>query len=163
MDKWNSKIPFPTDNFKIRCIDEQFGASGNDSPMITLEFEIVAPESMNIGGVEVALQGTKLKHYMVTKSEDAAKSESMKKRLDEFANKFGLPPIEDVENPALGFKGKVVWALLKCDVQEKRKSPTAEQLAKGIKQGDVINNPIDGKPLINYWPRVDEVFGLAPE
>lgn len=169
MDKWNSKLLFPTDNFKIRCIEESFGPSNSGSPMITLEFEVVSPETVNIGGTEVSVVGVKAKHYTVTKSidengnEDAAKSASIKKRLDEFTMKFGLPPITNVDNPELGFKGKVVWALMKSDVQEKRKTPTAEQLAQGIKQGDVIKNPIDGKPLINYWPKIDEFFGLAPE
>lgn len=169
-EKWNSKVQFPTDNFKIRCIDESFGPSNSSSkPMITLEFEVVSPELVTVAGQEYGVGGVKIKHYAVTKSvdeagvEDASKSETIKKRLDELTMKFGLPAITDVENPELGFKGKVVWALLKSEIAEKRKAPTAEQLAKGIKQGEIITNPIDGKPLINYWPRIDEIFGLAPE
>ena len=34
--------------------------------------------------------------------------------------------------------------------------------AEGAKKvGAVIKNPVTGKPLISYWPKVDEIFGAA--
>jgi hypothetical protein len=55
-----------------------------------------------------------------------------------------------------------VYALLYPDTQDRRKSPTAEQLAKGQKQGDVMINPITKKPLTQHYPKIGEIFGLAP-
>lgn len=137
--------------------------------MITLRFEIVSPETVNIAGEEFIVAGAETSPaYYVTKSVnesgevDIEKTETIKKRLDDLCVKFGLPLITDPENPALGFKGKCVWALVQSDVVEKRKSPTAEQLAAGQRQGDVICNPITGKPLVNYYPKIAEIFGLAP-
>lgn len=137
--------------------------------MIVLEFEVVSPETVEVAGHQYNVAGVKVgKKYFVTQvlvegSVDAEKTANCKEKLDDIYAKFGLPPIEDIENPTLGFKGKIVWALVNSEMAEKRKSPTAEQLAKGIKEGDVLKNPITGKPLIQYFPFVEEIFGLAEQ
>lgn len=168
-DKWSSKVQFPQDNFVLLCTEESFGPSkSSGKPMITLKFEVHAPQTANIAGTEYVVAGVEIPFYTVTKSinadgvVDEEKQENVKKRLNALYAQFGLPEPTDLENPTLGFKGKKVWALLSSDKQEKRKAPTAEQAARG-EEGEVITNPITGQPLINYWPRINEIFGLAPE
>ena len=168
--KLTKNVQFPLDNYIIRCTDEEFGPSkSSGKPMITLKFEVVSPENVNIAGEEYTVAGVQtLPMYLVTKSIDAdgnvdmEKTANIKKRLDAICKAFELPEITDPENPTLGFKGKVVWALVRSESQERRKAPSAEQLAKGIRVGDVLCNPVTGQPLVNYSPKVDEIYGLAP-
>lgn len=171
MKQWNSQVQFNTDNYMVRCIDAVFGQSkSSGKPMITLSFEVVAPDAMNVAGDDYNVAGVKTRPmYYVTKSVDAngdvdvEKTESIKERLDNLTVAFGLPAITDPENPDTEqFKNKVLWALIGSEVSERRKAPTAEQLARGEKVGDVIKNPITGLPLVNYFPKVQQLFGLVP-
>jgi len=75
---------------------------------------------------------------------------------------FGLKSDKlNFENPVLELKGKLVHALLYGKPEEQRRAPTKEQLAKGLKQGDIIKHPITGQPLVQYWPQIDEIYGPA--
>jgi hypothetical protein len=170
MQNWNSKVQFPTDNFIVRCTEASFGPSkSSQKPMITLEFEVVSPDAVNVAGEDYNVAGQKTRPmYFVTQSIDAegnldiSKTENIKKRLDDLCEKFGVPPITNPENPDVAvFKGKEVWALLASDIQQKCKSPTADQLSRGLKQGDVIKDPITGKPVVSYWPKIDSFYGLV--
>ena len=160
---------FPRENFIIRCTEEIFGASkGSDNPMLTLKFEVDSPEEVNIAGEMFNVAGARISGYYVTQvlnedgTLDEEKTANAQKRVRDLYDKFGLPSDNiNFENPELGFKGKLQWALLYADAQEQRKSPTKEQLAKGIKQGDVLKNPVTGEPLIAYYPKIDQFFGLA--
>ena len=165
-------IPLPTDSsYIIRCIDEAFGPSkSSGKPMITLKFEIVSPEEVEVAGEQVNIAGTQTQPcYYVTQSTDedgvvdAEKSANILKRLQGLYKAFGLASDTiNPENPTLGFKGKVVYALLSADKQERRKSPTAEQLKSGVKQGDIMVNPVTKQTLTNYYIKVGDIFGLAP-
>lgn len=173
--KYNSSLMFPTDNYILRCVDEKFAPSNAGAPMITLEFEIDSPETVNIAGEDVTVAGVKIKHYAVTKSVnedgevDVEKTKACEERVFVSAHAdrpslyelFGENGAEvDKENPELKFKGKRVHATLGCDVRERRKTPTPEQ-AKKRQQGDVLLNPVTGKPQVSYYPKINQIFGLA--
>ena len=167
--KWNTQVVFPQDNYLIRCIKAEFGPSkSSGKPMITLGFEIVSPENINVAGSEYIVAGQNVSPlYIVTKSIDAdgnvdvSKSETIKKMVDDLCAKFKVAEITDPENPDVTvFVGKTVWALLNGEKRERRKAPTSEQLAAGQKQGDVIKNPITGEPLVSYYPKIDQIFGV---
>ena len=155
-------------NYILRCVEEIFGQSSKDSPMITLKFEVVLPEDMEVAGEVYNIAGTPLRYFQVTQSMtngvvDVDKTAACKKRLEKLYAAFDLPTDNiNPENPALGFKGKCVYALLENQVSEKCKSPTKDQLAKGIKQGDVLVNPKTNKPLTSNYPKISEIFGTAP-
>lgn len=170
--KWNSKVPFNKDNYILRCVEAEFGPSkSSNKPMITLGFEIAAPQEMQVGDESYIIAGLKTKKYYVTQSinekgeVDIEKTESLRKQLEELYNMFGIsfegfnPENVDVSE----FKGKLVHALLSCNSTEERKSPTREQLLKGQRQGDIIKNPVTGKPMIKHFPQIDEFYGLATE
>lgn len=173
--KYNSSLQFPVDNYIIRCVDEKFAPSNSGSPMITLEFEIDSPETVQIAGEDVTVAGVTLKHYAVTKSVDAdgnvdaEKTKACEERVFVSVHRdrpslyelFGEDGAAvDKENPELKFKGKRVHATLGCEVRERRKTPTPEQVKKG-QQGDVLLNPITGKPQVSYYPKINQIFGLA--
>lgn len=167
MENWNSNSAWNNDNYILKCIGQSFAPSkSTNNPMITLEFEVVSPESVKIGNDEFNVAGTKVPYYAVTKTlnEDGSsndeKSTNNKKRLDELTTAFGLPNVEDVENPALDFVGKNVWALVSAQPEPRRKSPTAEQLM-ARQPGDILKNPMNGKPLVRYYPKINEIFGVA--
>ena len=170
--KWNSEIAIPTDSsYIIRCIEEVFGQSkSSGKPMITLKFEVVTPEEVDVAGEMITIAGVQTSpQYYVTQSVDengnidVEKSAEILKRLEKLYKAFGLPADSiNPENPTLGFKGKEVYAVLAADTQERRKSPTAAQLAAGQKQGDVMINPLTKAPLIYNSIKVGEIFGLAP-
>ena len=132
--------------------------------MITLEFEVVSPEVQSIGGEDVVVAGTKFKHYVLTKnlnpdgSVDEAKSARTLERLNEFTSKCGVRSIEDLDNPTLDFLGKEIWALVQADAQPKRKTPTQEQVTRG-QEGDIIKDPMTGLPVVDYYPKINRVFG----
>lgn len=175
MQKWNSKVFFPSDNYILRVIGATFGPSKTSgNPMITLESEIVtneaASESVNVAGEDYLVAGQQVNNYYPTivfadadGNVDTEKTDNAQKRVVVLFERLGLPTDNiNFENPDLtALKGKTFYASMYADKAERRKSATAEQLAKGQKVGDVMKNPIDGKPLINYYPKIDEIFGLA--
>ena len=164
---------FPQDNFILRCIEESFGPSkSSGNPMITLGYEIVAPESINVAGVEYSVQGLKITpgYYTTATLDDPDKTAQNEQRVFKSTNPdrpslYELFEIDstgvDKNNPKLEFKGKLVHALLTSEVKEKTKSPTAEQLKQGKKVGDVIKNPKTGKPEITFYPKIVKLYGIA--
>jgi hypothetical protein len=170
--KWTPEIKIPQDSsYIIRCIEESFAPSkSSNNPMITLKFELVSPEEVEVAGELVNVAGVQPSPlYIVTQAMDESgnidveKSANGAKRLKAMYTAFGLPNDNvNPENPALGFKGKVVYALLYPDTSERRKSPTAAQLAAGQKQGDIMINPVTKQPLVNHYIKIGEIFGLAP-
>ena len=173
-EKWNSAVMFPQDNAILRVIEANFGPSkSSGNPMITLSFEVVAPESINVAGVEYSVAGLKITpgYYTTATLDDAEKTKTNEQRVFKSSNPerpslYEIFEIDstgvDKNNPDVTvFKGKLVHALLKSEVKEKTKSPTAEQLKKGQKTGDVIKNPKTGKPEISFYPKIEKLYGLA--
>lgn len=170
MKKLTSAVQLPTDNYLVRVIEEAFGPSkSSGNPMITLSCEIISPETVSIAGEDYNVAGTKIQpSYFTTKTMkngevDVEKTEYNKVRLDELTTQFKMPAITDPENPALGFKGKVVWAIVKSEAKAKTKTPTQEQLEAGEKVGDVIIDPMTGEPVISYFPKIDKIYGTPSD
>ena len=173
MNKWNTSVMFPQDNVVLRCIEQTFGPSkSSGNPMITLGYEIVSPESFNIAGVDYSVQGLKITpgYYTTATLDDAEKTKQNEERVfnstsPERPSLYELFEIDttgiDKNNPKLEFKGKLIHALLTSEVKEKTKSPTAEQLKKGLKIGDVIKNPKTGKPEVTFYPKIVKLYGIA--
>jgi len=169
-NKWNTSIPWNKDtSYVIRCLEANFGPSKAGNPMITFKYEVVAPETMEVAGEQYMIAGTPLQTWQVCKTlEDGVvnveKTQKNMENLKKLFTAFGLP--SDSINPenvdTSGFIGKVVYALLYNDQTEQRKSPTAEQLKAGQRQGDVLLNPLTKQPLKNNYPKIGEIFGLAP-
>lgn len=171
--KWNQKVQFPRDNYVVRVTDESFGPSkSSGNPMITLEFEVVSPEEVQVGTGTYTVVGVgNIRRYYPTivyadaeGTVDTEKTANAQERVRELYRLFGMDDKAiNFENPELAFKGKKVYALLYADEVEQRKAPTAEELKQGKKQGEILKNPITGKALISYYPKIDEVFGIAPD
>lgn len=172
MQKYTSKVKFPKGaDYIIGCTDEGFAPSkSSNNPMITLEFEVRAPESKMIDGEEYNMAGTRVAPvYFVTVPMDAAgvvdkdKQKATVARLEKVCRAFGLPfdsATFNPENPTLGFKGKNVYAALYCESSEQRDDPTPEQLARK-ELGTIQKNPITGEPRVRHNAKIDEIFGLA--
>lgn len=174
--RWNSNIQFPSDScFVNRITDATFGPSKSSSnPMITLEMEVVAPETYDVAGQLVDIAGVKTTSYYTTvnlqDSEKSARALEACKELfrrlfpnhPERADKF------NPENPDLtGLKGLCVLTQMNSRTQEQRKTPTAKQIEDAKKagqrpEGDIMKHPVTGKPLIQHWPNLVEIFGVAP-
>lgn len=188
MKSWNAKIQFPTDSDYInRVTTATFGPSkSSGNPMITLELEIVSPRSKDVGGEEIELAGVKCKHYLTIKvlppdnasdKELAYAEEASKDALGRCKEFYAMAFPDDPdratslnpENPDLtGLVGLCFYTQMQPDVEEQRKNPTPEQIAAGQKigkrpEGDIMKHPVSGKALIQYWPKIREVFGLAPK
>ena len=176
-NKWTNRIQWPRDNFILRVIEEKFAPSASSgNPMITLVAETVAMllndgslvEDVDIGGEQYMIVGAKVTNYHPTivlnddNSVNEEKTAKAQERVKELYGKFKLPNDNiNFENPELGFKGKCFSALLYGKEQAQRRSPTKEQLAKGIREGEVIIDPVTRQPVVNYWPTIDRIYGLA--
>lgn len=172
MQQWNAKVLFPADSdYSNRVISVKYAPSNAGNPQITLEMEVVSPVSKEIAGVEYNIAGCKTKNYYSingydkdTGEIDKDKTKNNRQRITDLYTLFGLTPPTDFDVPldVSGFKGKVVLTQMNSNITEMRKTPTAEQASKN-QQGDIQKHPVTGKALIQYWPQVQEIFGLAPE
>lgn len=169
--KWNASLMLPTDsNYTNRIVGATFAPSNKGNPMITLECEITQPQEVEIDGQQVTIAGVKTKNfYPTTVLEDGVVNEektnkSRKRLVDQLWDKLEMDAAtinwDNVDvKPLLG---KLILTQMEAEVEEKRKSPTAAELAKDKNaQGQVMRNPKTGKALVNYWPKIREIFGLA--
>jgi len=179
---WNASIQFPSDScFVNRIISAKFAPSNSGNPMITIESEVVQPETYNVGGQDINIAGVKVKSYYTCKVMEGdvvneEKTAQARSRVFVSANpeqpslwdKLGLDGSkEDPENPNVKqLEGICFYAQMSSRPDEQRKTPTAEQIAlaksKGQRAlGDIMKNPVTGKALCKYWPQIDEIFGVA--
>lgn len=175
---------FPTDsNYANRILGADFGnskTSGN--PMITIECEVVQPQEVEIDGVMVTIGGIKTTNYLTTQvltkdGIDEEKTTSALKRVTDFLRPLfpdnpeyvdNFNPIAPDKDMLKALKGKIVLTMMESEVEERRKTPTVAQIEAAKKQnvrpqGDLMKHPMTGKVLINYWPKIREFFGPAPE
>ena len=175
MKNWDASIQIPTNSeYILRILEEKFAPNNNGNPMITLTAEVASPTSVNVNGEDINIAGIKIPLYYVTQvmddtcNVDAEKTAAAQART--FSNNennslyqlFEIPVTPDqYNNPPLGFVGKCVYARVKPDAKVKRDSPTAEDLKKGLKEGKVSVNPKTKKPIHTFYPKVEEIYGLA--
>lgn len=186
---WNNSIMFPSDSQFVcrvtKATHSPSKTSGN--PMITLGFEVVSPEDYQVGDklVNIAGVSANLSKYFTTKvlddNEQEDVEETKSKREQVFGSSgdpdslslyeaFGLDGSkEDPENPNVKqFEGLCVYCQMSSKIEQTRKTPTAEQLAKAKKAGinprdagDIQKHPVTGKPMVKYWPQIDKIICKA--
>ena len=154
------------DRFALRVLKETFSASkSSGNPMITTEFEIVAPETTSVNGESVNVAGVKITHYTTVKvkaedgSWDKEASDKAFSRLVGYYKALGVevPTEIDDENPPMLGEGKIVDALVLSDETVARKQATPEQRA-ARQQGDKILDG-DGREIIAYYPKIKSILG----
>lgn len=167
----NASKQLPRNQYTIRFTDEKNSPSkSTGNPMVTLEAEIVFPETIvsPFTGETLEIAGAKIKPiYMSlqvkdleTSAIDTTKTQQAIDRYTDFMKKCGLDIPEegiDNENPVMGFKGKVVDVILDSEEFVQRATPTPEQKAAG-KPGDEIKGQ-DGKPIKSYKPFITLLLG----
>lgn len=172
---------FPTSSgFTNRIVGASFGPSKNSgNPMITVNTEVVTPAEVEIDGKQVTVAGVKCTNYYTTTvfgtdgvvDEDKTASQRLRLYNPENPNDSLLPklgyPVESINWDNFDTKpllGKLILTMMEPEVEERRGNPTSADLAKDKKaKGKVLKNPLTGQSLINYWPKVREIFGLAPQ
>lgn len=183
---WNASVQFPTDNcFVNRVVSAKCAPNNNGNPMITLELEVLSPETYEIDGQVVNIGGVKAKVYNVIKNLNESLNEEERAESNAKLNaivfegtpdkpslfeRFGIDgKTVDKENPDVKqLEGKIVCCAMSANPDPKRRTPTAAQIAeakkKGVKpEGDIMKHPLTGKKLCTYWPQIDEIYGLAPD
>lgn len=167
----NASKQLPKNAYAVRFTDEKNSPSkSTGNPMVTLEAEIVSPETIvsPFTGETLEIAGAKVKPtYMSLQVKDPDTGEIDTKgtqaaidRYADYMKRCGLDvPKEgiDNENPVMGFKGKVVDVILDSEEFIQRTTPTPEQKAAG-KPGDEIKGQ-DGKPIKSYKPFIAQVLG----
>jgi hypothetical protein len=174
MQKWNTSIPWvKKSDYILRCIEEIFAPSSGGNPMATLKFEVAAPDTViDNDGEELQVSGVRINFWQTIKSISGWKdtspeeaTEQLQANFIKLLTAFELPTDNiDWENPALGFKGKLVYVMLEDNEQAQRGSPTKADLAKGIKIGPILVHPKTKKELVSHYPKinsVDSFFGTA--
>lgn len=174
MQKWNNQVKITNENVVLRCLEESFGPSkSSGNPMITLKYEVVSPESINVGGVDYSVVGLSVgPSYYVTKDltneEKSANADKYTFGPSNDPERLSLYELFEVDttdldknNPKLSFKGKLVHARISSEIKEVRKAPTSDELKKGIKEGAVVKNPKTGKAEYTAYPKISKIYGLA--
>ena len=170
---YNRKMQFPTnDNFVCRVTLAEFvEAKSSGNPQIHMKFEVQSPSEVEIAGKQVNISGVEVdRYYPVTCLKekdgeiDADKTAAARERMAELYEQLGLDFSKfDPANPDVkSMQGKVVLCAMSCGSEPQRKTPTAEQAAKGQRQGDIMVNPVTGKQMVYFKPFISEIFGLAP-
>lgn len=174
--KWTPNVKFPNDNFVCRVIDEGFSPSkSSGNPMITLTFETIGllkndsttTSEVDVGGDLYMISEVKITNYYPTivlspEGIDETKTHKAQERVKELYEKFGMDNTNiNFENPVLGFKGKQVMVYLQDEAKLKRRSPTKAQLEQGITKGEGIINPVTHEEVVDHWPRINRIYGLA--
>lgn len=164
---WNNKMPFPKDRYTVKCQEEKLEVSKAGNPMLVREFEIVAPDVVPSGDRMVSVAGKTITQWRVCKVHvegndkewDQEKSDKSFGTVSEELRVCGFTGEEiDDENPPLFLKGKTFDAILYAKEETARKSPTAEQLKKGQKQGDPIKDA-NGKEVHTYQLQIETILG----
>lgn len=163
---------YPTDSdYVARIVGATFGAAATGTPMITLDWEVVSPQEKEVAGEMITVAGVKIKSRNVTDAkdtEDIEAKENIRNRVKDMFAKLGQEGEIDWDNVNVEpLRGKLVYLQIGCSVQEQRKNPTLAQIEAAKKsgkraEGDIMKHPITGKKLVQYWPQIDEIFGLAP-
>lgn len=179
-EQWNSSIQFPTDSsFTNRITSAEWGPSkSSGNPMFTIKCEVISPEVVDVGGEDVSIAGVESINYFTTKTagNDDKSAKNLKTCKELIAKLFPDKPeyVTDYnpENPdadmVKAMVGKCVLTQMRGKAEPRTKNPTSEQIAaaKAVGKhpvGDVMKNPVTGKPLSRYVPEIQEIFALAPE
>lgn len=158
--KLDMNTELPKKRYTLLCKSEKFGISkGSKQPMITREWELIAPEKITIDGAEVLVAGTEFTQYLPLGGNanadkgltaEQATANAVDRYLKEQA-KLGLDGESvDTENPSLGAEGKVVEAI--CNSRE---------VSPKEADGTPIYDPQTNKPLTRYQPNLQEILGLS--
>jgi len=153
--------------------------------MFTVETEVVQPSTYTVGDQEVNIAGVKATNYFITKVFGENGEVDEEKTATARARVFGPSPnpdqpslyerleldgsAEDPENPdTKKLLGKLIMTQMSSQIEEQRKTPTADEIAKAKiarqkPQSALMKNPKTGKVMVKYWPKVDEIFGLADQ
>jgi hypothetical protein len=160
---YKGEVPLPNNvRFIIRCISEEFGPSkSSDNPMITLEWEVVAPESIPVGDKLLTVAGIKLRQYLSTKIFDRETREIDQEKTDKAQTRWveqnkllGLP-ISDLnpENPVKRYENVVADAMLYCKEEALFDAPTPKDIAGGAKVGKKIGS--------KWVPNIGRILGAS--
>jgi hypothetical protein len=144
--------------------------------MITLECEVVEPKSYDVAGKEINIAGVKTTSYYVTKIVgDEKGTADAQERAAKVLTNLGLDTSTlnwDNLKPQLDpLRGKVILTQMSAQTEERTKTPTASEIEAGKALGKNVNqikgapmlHPVTGKQLTRYWPKIDEIFGLATD
>lgn len=176
--KWNAEYMIPADsNYINRIVGAEFSPSKNSgNPMVTISCEVVSPQEVDIGGEMINIAGVSASNYFTTTvykedkvTVDEEKTNNNRERFKEFYRSLELDP-ETINWDNIDTKpmlGKLVYCLMEPESVEKRKNPSSTQIAAakaaGRKpEGDIMKNPVTGKPLVQHWPKIRQFFGVAP-
>lgn len=164
---WRKTEPFPKNNYPLRCIETKFAASNAGNDMVTLMWEIFAPEPVQFGPKKLDIDGLKLPTFhtiTVYKNGevDEEATQSARGYFGEFLMKCGWQEEDfDVDNPPhTFFKNIVMDAVVYGKKQASFQEPTPEERAQGKKIGKPIKDP-SGKDVINYQLAVEQFFGRS--
>ena len=158
----DATMQLPKDRYQVACVAEEAATFSSGNKGLIQTWEIVGfetkdeqgnwqrQETVRWGDKDVVVKGIKLKKNYVTtavfddnKNIDKVKTGKCHTRLVELWSKLGV--YEEGEsinllNPPTRCKGIVADAICSAEEYAMRKPPTSEELARGIKQGEVLTD-----------------------
>lgn len=166
---FSNKDQLPALRYTCRCIKQEFGPNkAQTNPQLTLEWEIVLPETVQIGDRTLTVAGQTFKQYFPTFKVDEAGNrdeEASKKaigRLLSFLGNIGIPNDEiDDENPDVAIEGLIVDFILQGKANTSMRLATAEEKEQkpGIQYVPITDE--NGKPITTYQTNVKDVCGRS--
>lgn len=155
----------PKRRYAIRCINEEFGESkSSGNPMITLEWEIVWPETVDIDGRTVEVGGTDniMQYFSFNPTDEKKRNSAVQAYLDICALLNVPQDGLDTDNPTLVLKGIVADATLYAKDKPELDDPTPEERKEGKKAGKPTLDS-NGKAIINFEIKINQILGVSTQ
>jgi hypothetical protein len=137
------------DTYSARIVEAEFTHSKAGAPMVVMQWELVAPESVEIDGNNVRIAGLQFRDYL--SFSDKAMDITLR-RIKGLHKALGLSSAFDTDNPDVD-----QYAGLAADV-----TLETEQQAQTTDDGSPVLDG-DGNPVMNNNYRLKRVLRLNPE
>jgi hypothetical protein len=149
------KKKLPRNRYITRLLSSESKTSSKGNPMIEMLFEIAAPLTKKVDGVEYQIAGLQTRHYVTL-------TPATEGRVKEFLRVMGLPEVPlNPESPDLSiFDGLLAWCICEGEKQEELSDEVDEATGKR----KPILDPDTNEPLVRYSIRIrDFIKKATPE
>jgi len=137
----------PKSTYQLRCKNVKYATSRADKPMLVFEFELIAPATRMVEGVEYRIAGMEFLFYCSL--ENTRNLKTVHKAMD-LPLKIDLDPASGVPM-GIEYIGKEVWGVCESKLVEEMGENEAGE-------PEVMVNPVTGKAMTRQISRMESII-----